>query len=124
LPLAPTSADPQGEFPPGETCVTTYDGLLPRTRLASVGEPGTLVQFDLSDLDDGPWCSAAVDAGRYDADLFRLRRLDVWLRVEVLSATLRGPAGYLFSRSGSARAPVKWVPDLSVKVSIALRNAR
>ncbi|MEO8678843.1 MAG: prepilin-type N-terminal cleavage/methylation domain-containing protein [Vicinamibacterales bacterium] len=122
-PLAPTLVDPQGEFPPGDTCVATYNGLVPRTRLASVGERGTLVPFARSDLDDGPWCSAAVDGGRYDADLFRLRRLDVWLRVEVLSATLRGPAGYLFNRSGSARAPIKWVPDLTVRVSVALRNA-
>jgi prepilin-type N-terminal cleavage/methylation domain-containing protein len=123
-PLSPLSVDPQGEFPPGETCVSAYDNFQPLTRLSALGERDRLVPLALADLEDGPWCTGETDDGRYDADLFRVRRLDVWLRVEVLSATLRGPAGQLFDRAGSAGGSVRWVPDLNVRISIALRNAK
>lgn len=122
-PLSPVSIDPVGELPPGETCATLYHGLEPGTRLATVGENGALVPFRRSDLDDGPWCRGDIADGQYDVDLFRVRRLDVWLRIEVQSAVLRGPAGVLFARAGSGSTPSRWVPDLTVKVSIAPRNA-
>jgi hypothetical protein len=123
-PLPPSSRDPYGGFAAGETCVSIYDEGEPRTRLLSLGETGALVPLAPEDLDDGPWCPGNMDGLRYDADLFRLRRVDLRMRVEVLSATLRGPAGVLFRRGGSAaHAPIRWVPDRLVTMSVALRNA-
>ncbi len=124
-PPPPWFVDPQGTLADGETCVSAWDGDEPLTRLESFGEDGALVPITPADLEDGPWCPGGLDGPRYDADLFRLRRVDLSLRVEVLSSTLRGPAGRLFDRGGSAaHAPIRWVPDRVVKMSVALRNAR
>jgi hypothetical protein len=122
-PLSPVLLDPQNELPPGETCATSYVDFEPQTRLATIGERDAIVTLAPADFQDGPWCTGDTEDGRYDADLYRLRRLDVWLRAEVLSAAFRGPAGLLFGRAGSARDPIRWVPDMTVKISIALRNA-
>ena len=60
----------------------------------------------------------------YDADVLRIRGLDIVMAVEVLSASLRGPAGRWFGRSGTAgHTPLRWVPDRRVRASVALRNA-
>lgn len=84
---------------------------------------GPLRQLSPSELADGPWCEGGVDVPAYDADALGIRRIDVSLAAEVSSASLRGPAGRLFSRSGTAaHAPLRWVPDRRVKVSVALRN--
>jgi Tfp pilus assembly protein PilW len=122
-PLSPVLLDPQNQFSPGGTCATSYVDFEPQTRLATFGERDAIVTLVPEDFQDGPWCSGDTESGRYDADLYRLRRLDVWLRAEVLSAAFRGPAGLLFGRAGSARDPIRWVPDMTVKISIALRNA-
>jgi hypothetical protein len=58
-----------------------------------------------------------------DPDPARIRRIDLQLRVQVPSAELRGPAGYLFAVGGTARNARRWVPDLELRVAVALRNA-
>jgi hypothetical protein len=123
-PPPPSSVDPQHVLADGETCVSVYVADTPRSRLRDRGEAGALVRIEPADLTDGPWCPGGTSGVGYDADLFRLRRVDLWLHVEALSASLRGPAGRLFSRGGSAaHAPLRWVPDRRVTVSATLRNA-
>jgi prepilin-type N-terminal cleavage/methylation domain-containing protein len=76
------------------------------------------------ELADGPWRAGGVDVPEYDADVLRIRRLDISMAVEVLSASLRGPAGRWFGRPGTAaHTPLRWVPDRRVRASVALRNA-
>ena len=120
-----SSYGPRPRIPDLETCVVTYQAGEPVSRLATFGEAATLVALRRADLEDGPWCPGGVDGDGYDADLFRLRRIDIWLRVEVLSAMFRGPAGRLFSRGGAgAQTPARWVPDRLVRATVALRNRR
>jgi len=77
-----------------------------------------------AELADGPWRVGGVDLPAYDADVLRIRGLDIVMAVEVLSASLRGPAGRWFGRSGTAgHTPLRWVPDRRVRASVALRNA-
>jgi prepilin-type N-terminal cleavage/methylation domain-containing protein len=71
---------------------------------ADAGDPltGALMRLETADLEDGPWIASGVPDGAYDADLLRLRRIDLWLRIRPLAATR--------------------VPDRMVRLSVALRT--
>lgn len=111
------------QYPPGENCTFHLDsnGVEPIARLPSLGS-GSLVELTPGRLTDGPWCPDSASPRRYDADLFRIRRIDVALRVESATSALRGPAGPLFTRAGTARDGERWLPDLEVHFSVAPRN--
>jgi hypothetical protein len=121
-PPAADEADADGVYPDGEHCMTLRSGGLPRSRLEPrAGAADGLVEFVPADFTDGPWCPRDGWPGAIDADLFRVQRIDLRLRVEVQSAEFRGPAGRLFSRGGaaSARAP-RWVLDRTTHLSVAV----
>jgi prepilin-type N-terminal cleavage/methylation domain-containing protein len=122
-PPAAAFRDGGNGWPAGESCVAYRDPLGPHSRLTDLGQTGTLVLLARRDLTDGPWCAGGA-LGAYDADLIRLRRVDISIRLESLIPALRGPAGQLFSRPGSSRSPLRWVPDRVVNASISLRNQR
>jgi hypothetical protein len=90
----------------------------------STRPPGglTLVELTSSMLTDGPWCPDSLSANRFDADLLRVRRIHVSLRVQSALASLRGPAGVLFAHGGTARAGDRYVPDLVTQFDITPRN--
>jgi prepilin-type N-terminal cleavage/methylation domain-containing protein len=69
-------------------------------------------------LDDVVGLSVSVRG----ADPFHPRLVDLALRVEAPSPSMRGPAGPLFLRAGTAVRPSSWVPDLEVRTTIAVRN--
>lgn len=122
VPPSATFRDAGGAWPEGESCLTGRDAAGPWSRLVPLGATGTLVPLTRSDLDDGPWCAGGI-LGIYDADLIRLRRIDIELRVEALAPGLRGPAGQLFSRPGTSfLSPARWVPDRALAISISLRD--
>ncbi len=50
------------------------------------------------------------------------RRVGVTLRVEAASASLRGPAGALFTRAGTSTTAQRYVPDREVHFDVAPRN--
>ena len=52
-------------------------------------------------LTDGPFCPDSTSASRFDADLLRIRKIGVVLRVQVPSSELRGPAGALFRNAAA-----------------------
>lgn len=107
----------------GENCVIGFDTDGNRVpRLARLGPAGQLVKLTPAMLSDGPWCAGNGGRFDFDADLLRIRRVDLRLRVEVPSAGLRGPAGYLFRRAGHSRQPGGWVPDGEFRLSIVPRN--
>jgi hypothetical protein len=91
-------------WPPGEeTCVTLADG---RPRLAAWAPPGApSIRLDAARLADGPWCGAAPF--RFDADLFRVRRVRVRLRLEADGDAVRG---------GTARREVR---DVEMTIDVA-----
>ena len=90
--------------------------------LGSGSNPHTLVLLTPALLTDGPWCPDADHPNRWDADLLRVRRVDVTLRVEAAVDALRGPASVLFSRGGTANGGSSWVPDQEVRFQVSPRN--
>jgi hypothetical protein len=71
---------------------------------------------------DGPWCPDETNANRWDADLLRIRKVGVTIRVEAALAALRGPAGVLFTNGGSSRAANRWAPDQEIRFQVSPRN--
>ena len=113
-------------YPAGENCLFQLDasGLQQLPRLAALrgGGESTLVKLSDAQLRDGPWCPDGTNAHRYDADLLRIRRVSVSLRVESALAALRGPAGSLFARAGTSRSSRNWVPDQEIRFDVSPPN--
>ena len=114
-------------YPAGENCAFTYDGSqhLPRLPvLPSGANPNALVRLTEADLTDGlpGWCPDENNANRYDADLLRIRKIGVAIRVQTALAAMRGPASVLFRNGGTSRTATKWVPDQEVKFQVSPRN--
>ena len=63
------------------------------------------MRLDVARLSDGPWCGTAPF--RFDADLFRVRRARVRLRLEPDSMVVRG------------RHPARDVRDVEVVIDVA-----
>jgi hypothetical protein len=81
-----------------------------------------LVKLAAAQLTDGPFCPNNTDGNRWDADLLRIRKVGVTLRVQSAVAALRGPAGALFTRGGTSRGGNKWVPDQELHFDLSPRN--
>ncbi len=123
VPPSPGVDDPRDGWGPGENCTTALDPEGARVaRLPWLAQAGTLVRITPDGLDDGPWCPGLGGGADYDADLLRVRRVDLRLRLEVASAKLRGPAGRLFLRAGQGGRAVSWVPDGEWRVTVVPRN--
>jgi hypothetical protein len=118
------SPTPTGGFVAGENCVFAYDGVTePSPRLLSLGPLGSgLVKLTAAQLTDGPWCPSAASPNRWDADLLRVRKIGVTVRVQAANAALRGPASTLFTRGGTSRGGEKWVPDQEIRFQVSPRN--
>lgn len=120
---APPKIGAAGAFgwPAGENCVfMVVDGQhRPRLPLldGAVGE----VRLTADMLTDGPWCPNGAAFNRVDADLLRLRRVRVRLRVQVAAESLRG-RGVLFLKPGSSAGGQRAVPDQEIRFDIAPRN--
>ena len=111
-------------YPAGENCTFLLDrdgNHVPRLAVLGSGPPA-LVPLTAAQLTDGPWCPDATSPSRWDADLLRIRRISVTLRVEAAAAALRGPASVLFSHGGTSRDGVRWVPDQEVRFQVSPRN--
>jgi hypothetical protein len=111
-------------WPAGQNCAFTIDGggaqvsRLPDLAAGSVG----LVKLTEAQMTDGPWCPDAAFPTRFDADLLRVRKIGISMRVQVASTELRGPAGALFRRSGTSMGSRMLVPDQEVRFEVTPRN--
>ncbi len=85
------------------------------------GPSGALTPMDAARLTDGPWHPDSSSPDRYDVDLLAIRTVRVMLRVEAASNHLRGPAGPLFVRPGTASG-THVVPDMEARFDVALRT--
>jgi type II secretory pathway pseudopilin PulG len=95
----------------------------PVSLLPSLGVVGSgLVKLTADNLTNGPWCPSATSTNRWDADLLRIRKIAVTVRVQAASAALRGPAGALFSRGGRSRGGERFVPDEEIRFEVSPRN--
>ena len=109
-------------WPAGENCTFAVVDGHHQTRLATLGASGSLVEIPPTLLTDGPWCPDVGARNRFDADLLRIRRLSVTLRVQTAVASLRGPAGLLFTHGGLSRAAGRTVPDIEIQFDVTPRN--
>jgi hypothetical protein len=125
---APPALDASlSRWPPGENCMWRVSSGVQVPRLVSLaaGGPG-LVPLTPSQLTDGPWCPDDASANRYDADLFRVRRVRVRIRLQtgnaLLRASLASGRGALFANPGTAMNAARMVPDQSIQFDISPRN--
>lgn len=125
-PRPPTAAANNGDgWPNGENCIFQFNGATLGPRLPVLGAGGTtntLVELTQANLSDGPWCPGPASDTLWDADLLRIRKISVTLRVQAAVASLRGPASALFTNGGTSSTASKWAPDQQMTFSVAPRN--
>lgn len=81
-----------------------------------------LVELTEAELAGGPFCPDDGNSNRWDADLLRIRRIGVTVRVQSAAAALRGPAGALFAHPGTSQSSAKWLPDQEIHFDVSPRN--
>jgi hypothetical protein len=131
----PVGVNPSSDdWPAGENCTFKLDNGLQVSRLGNWlggSPPGTLVPIPYSALNDGPWCPGHTNQGgellpnRYDADMLRVRKIRVTLRVQVGPDSLRGtnpPGKTLFMNPGTSTSARTYVPDQEIRFEVTPRN--
>lgn len=99
------------------TCLFDATGLSLLPTLAT--DDGPWVELSLALLSDGPTCGSGASA--FDADLLRIRRVRVRLRLEAVDERLRGQDPVRFTRPGRARSTAVSA-DREVVIDVAPRN--
>jgi hypothetical protein len=112
--------DPRDTWGPGENCVVTVEAGRQVPRLPDTGGVG-LAPLSPGILSDGPWCPDAAASPRFDADLLRIRRVRVTLRVEAWLDALRGANPAFFLRPGTASGRPDVVPDAQISFDVVPR---
>jgi hypothetical protein len=87
----------------------------------------SLVEMSVKDLVNGPYCpeqAPGADPPRtvFDADLYRVRKVRVLLRVQTGLDDLRGRDAFLFRNPGASSAGTRFVPDYELSFEITPRN--
>jgi hypothetical protein len=126
-PSPPAAEVVQPPWPAGENCTWQTRAGEHVPRLAALGAVGAgLVRLKDAQLTDGPWCPDALSDNRYDADLFRIRKVRVTIRLQTGNARLRAALGGsrsgLFLNPGTAESAARTVPDQSIVFDVAPRN--
>ena len=83
-------------------------------------DDGSLASLPAAMLTDGPYCGSGVN--EFDADLLRIRKVRVSLRVQASAASLRGSDTTLFSKPGSALGGERTLADYRTSFEVAPRN--
>ncbi len=81
---------------------------------------GSLAELTAEQLTDGPMCGTGDN--QYDADLLRIRKIRVTMRVQAATASLRGRDTTLFMNPGTAKGGERYVPDYQLSFDISPRN--
>jgi hypothetical protein len=116
-----TAEPPRAPKPPAGIANCLYDAagnVLPGMPTLPT-EGGSLATLPLSILNDGPWCGDGQN--KYDADLLRVRKVRVAVRVETGQDQFRG-TGADFSTSGTAKSALRYLPDYSLRLEVSPRN--
>ena len=120
-PMPPPLAidDPADSWGAGENCTiaNAAGSYVPRLQNIGAGE----VPIGPALLVDGPWCPDAAHAFRFDADLLRIRRVRVHLRLQA-ARPFRGLGGAFFANGGAAGDPWRYVPDVHLTLDVMPRN--
>jgi len=112
---------PQAPKPPLGTANCLYDASgMPAPGLMTLpAHSGSLATLPLSILSDGPWCGDGDDI--FDADLLRIRRVSVAVRLQVGNEMMRG-RGTDFAITGKGATAAQLVPDYAVRFDVSPRN--
>jgi len=95
-----------------------YTGSPPVSLLTNLG--GTAPKaLTAAQLTDGPVCGQSPY--RFDADLLRIRRVSITVRVEAEAAEFRG-TGSGFRTAGISRGGITTIPDLEMTIDVTPRN--
>jgi hypothetical protein len=114
--------DPNPPLSPKPTLGTAnciYDAAGNNTMATLPATSGSLVELTQALLTNGPWCGGN---NQFDADLYRVRKVRVDLRVEVGTDDLRGTDPALFRRPGKASDGRRMVPDYELSFEVSPRN--
>lgn len=114
-PRPPSSPQPPAGV---ENCLYDASGS-PKPMAVLTPEGGSLAPLPLAMLSDGPWCGSGGEA--FDADLLRVRRIRVTIRLEAASGALRA-TGPSFVNPGTSRSALRSVPDYVVAFDVSPRN--
>ena len=104
----------------GANCLYDAAGNYTAAMPVLAADEGSLARLTPAMLTDGPWCGSGVTA--FDADLLRIRKVRVTLRMQVASAALRGTDGTLFANPGANRETPRLVPDYFTRFEVTPRN--
>jgi hypothetical protein len=121
-PKPPALASQVPGWPTGENCAFKVEDGRHVSRLDTLAAGVGQVKLDPNILQDGPWCPNATLTNRFDADLLRIRRIRMKLRVQVAQASMRGPAGLLFTKGGTSTSAQRYIPDQEVSFDVTPRN--
>ena len=134
-PPAVGTASPMRDYGAGESCIFAVNAgrQVPRLDNWLGGLPvGSLVTVPTERFADGPWCpgistrAGIAVAGRFDADVLRIRSVRVTVRVQAASALVRGlnpsGGGLLFMHPGSARSSSSYLPDRTTSFEVTPAN--
>lgn len=80
----------------------------------------SLAPLPLSMFTDGPFCGGGTN--EFDADLLRVRKIRVTLRVQTATAAFRGTDPLLFANPGTSVGGHKFVPDMVTTFEVTPRN--
>ncbi|MEO6212117.1 MAG: prepilin-type N-terminal cleavage/methylation domain-containing protein [Vicinamibacterales bacterium] len=83
-------------------------------------QDGSFAELTKPLLTDGPYCGSG--SNQFDADLLRVRKVRVLLRVQAAKPSLRGTDAALFKLPGSAAGGERYVPDYRVAFDVVPRN--
>jgi prepilin-type N-terminal cleavage/methylation domain-containing protein len=113
---------PQQPKPPLGQANCLYDALgnYVAAGMTTVSGDGSMAALPLSMFTDGPWCGSG--SNQFDADLFRVRKLRVTLRVQTPIAALRGHDTTLFRNPGTSASGQRMIPDLVTSFDVTPRN--
>lgn len=111
--------DPGDAWDAGENCTIRVVNGQQVPRLGVLAGTG-VVPLPPDVLTDGPWCPDAAHPFRFDADLLRVRRVRMTVRMQATS-TFRERRGLLV-RPGEADAGGRMIRDVEIRVDIAPRN--
>lgn len=113
---------PEGPRPAAGEGNCLYDEL-GHARLGAIGGGGEgLVLLRGEQFSDGPFCGEGVQ--RFDADLYRVRRVRVVVRLQVAAESLRGRDPLLFRVPGASTSVRRQVPDLEMRFDVAPVNVQ
>jgi prepilin-type N-terminal cleavage/methylation domain-containing protein len=101
-------------------CLYDAKGDYSAAGMLTLASDGSLAALPLAMFSDGPWCGGGTNL--FDADLMRIRRIRVTIRIQTPLAALRGQNGALFAKPGTSREGLRQLPDLVAAFSVAPRN--